>query len=784
MDKFSKKAAASLQSAQDIASLLGHTYIGSEHLLLGILKETDSVGARILLSRGITYDKVEKRLCDLVGRGRHTALTASDMTSRTRRIIEQSMAFAKRYGFSTIGTEHILLGITSEPECVAIQLLTKLGIDSKSLCSLVRDKLGLYDIPTQYTGQKSSTKPRGALTKYAKNLNEEAAMGNIYEAVGREQEITRVMSILSRHSKNNPCLIGEPGVGKTCIAEGLALRIYRKEVPRNLIGKQIYMLDLTSMIAGSKYRGEFEERLRAVLDEAEKNPDIILFVDEMHIIIGAGAAEGAIDACNILKPALARGKVRMLGATTIDEYRRHIEKDRALERRFAPVIIEEPDKETAYKILQSIRPRLERHHNVIITDSALDAAISLSVRYIGDRFLPDKAIDLVDETASVINLITLGKDNEIDKKRFELEGYIKRGLYEKAQSLRENITKYAQYDKPLPTITEKDICDTLTRQTGVPVGTLDGEQLKRLVGLETQLNQAVIGQNQAVNQVCNALNRALTGLCDPARPLASFIFCGSTGVGKTELCRQLSISLFGNTDSLVKLDMAEFMEQHSVSKLIGSPPGYVGHDEGGVLCDRVRSKPYSIILFDEIEKAHPEVLNILLGILDDGVLTDSKGRIANFKNTIIILTTNIGTGAKSALPIGFETDRTELMRRAITDALKKSLRPELLNRIDETVIFRQLDNEDIKTIAKGLLCDLSNNLAKRGFDVEFDDSVHEFVCMQNKTLEYGARNIRRIIMKSVSNPLATLMLSGTLVPNEPFVVDSKLLENKNKVLSS
>ncbi len=784
MDKFSKKAAASLQSAQDIASLLGHTYIGSEHLLLGILKETDSVGARILLSRGITYDKVEKRLCDLVGRGRHTALTASDMTSRTRRIIEQSMAFAKRYGFSTIGTEHILLGITSEPECVAIQLLTKLGIDSKSLCSLVRDKLGLYDIPTQYTGQKSSTKPRGALTKYAKNLNEEAAMGNIYEAVGREQEITRVMSILSRHSKNNPCLIGEPGVGKTCIAEGLALRIYRKEVPRNLIGKQIYMLDLTSMIAGSKYRGEFEERLRAVLDEAEKNPDIILFVDEMHIIIGAGAAEGAIDACNILKPALARGKVRMLGATTIDEYRRHIEKDRALERRFAPVIIEEPDKETAYKILQSIRPRLERHHNVIITDSALDAAISLSVRYIGDRFLPDKAIDLVDETASVLNLITLGKDNEIDKKRFELEGYIKRGLYEKAQSLRENITKYAQYDKPLPTITEKDICDTLTRQTGVPVGTLDGEQLKRLVGLETQLNQAVIGQNQAVNQVCNALNRALTGLCDPARPLASFIFCGSTGVGKTELCRQLSISLFGNTDSLIKLDMAEFMEQHSVSKLIGSPPGYVGHDEGGVLCDRVRSKPYSMILFDEIEKAHPEVLNILLGILDDGVLTDSKGRVANFKNTIIILTTNIGTGAKSALPIGFETDRTELMRSALTDALKKSLRPELLNRIDETVIFRQLDNEDIKTIAKGLLCNLSDNLAKRGFDVEFDDSVLEFVCMQNKTLEYGARNIRRIIMKSVSNPLATLMLSGTLVPNEQFVVDSKTLKNENKVLSS
>lgn len=772
MDKFSKKAGSALQNAQDIACELGHTYIGSEHLLLGILKESECVAARILLSRGITYDKVRTRLCELVGTGSKTDLSASDMTSRTRRIIEQSVVFAKKFGFTSVGTEHLLLAIAAESECVGMQILSKLGQDPKTLSMTVREKLGLYELMTAQPSSKPA-KNLKVLPKFATNLVEEAKQGKILPAIGRDEELERVMSILSRHSKNNPCLIGEPGVGKTCIAEGLALKISRGDVLPPLAGQQIYMLDLTSMIAGSKYRGEFEERLRAVLDEAEKNPDIILFVDEMHIIIGAGAAEGAIDACNILKPALARGKIKMIGATTIEEYRRHIEKDRALERRFAPVMIDEPSQQTTLDILRSLRSKLESHHSVKIDDSALDAAVSLSVRYIGDRFLPDKAIDLVDEAASVKHLSILKSPwldtrNIISEKRLMLEKLIKTCRYEDAAKLRDEINrlkleKDRTADTDIKTVTEEDISRVVSRWTGVPAGALTKEGAQRLRGMENRINKRIIGQTAAVKCVCDTLIRAGAGLCDPARPLASFLFCGTTGVGKTELCRVLADEMFGTSKALIKLDMAEFMEQHSVAKLIGSPPGYVGHDEGGVLCEKIRSRPYSIVLFDEIEKAHPEVLNILLGILEDGVLTDSHGRVSSFKNSIIILTTNIGTMKAGSIPLGFSGAKdSRQIRDAVLTALKSTLRPELLNRIDEVAVFEMLSEKDIQSITLLMLDRLKTRLEKNGINIEFDKSVADMVCRLNGTSQFGARNIRRLVTKHVSNPIAAMVISGRL----------------------
>ena len=777
MDKFTKKAAAALQNAQGIACALGHTYIGSEHLLLGILRETDSMGGRLLLSRGITYDKVCTRLCELVGTGTKTVLSAADMTTRTRRIVEQSTSCARRFGFTTVGTEHLLLAITGEPECVAMQLLAKLGQDAKSLAPYICDKLGLYELLTPQSASRQQ-KSLKMLSKFAVNLTEQARAGKLFEAVGRDAETERVMSILTRHGKSNPCLIGEPGVGKTCIVEGLAVRIAKGDTPKALVGCQIYMLDLATMIAGSKYRGEFEERLRAVIDEAEKNPEIILFVDEMHIIIGAGAAEGAIDACNILKPALARGKVRLIGATTVEEYRRHIEKDRALERRLAPVMIEEPDEQTALEILRFLRGRLESHHGVRISDNAVNAAVSLSVRYIGDRFLPDKAIDLLDEAASFAQLSGASRaDKDIAGQRAQLEELIKKGMFESAGAVRENIRRLrTSRSDAFSVVTEKQVCAAVSRWTGIPVGTLSKQGVEKLSGLEARIKSRIIGQDSAVKCVCDTLKRAGAGLCDPARPYASFLLCGTTGVGKTELCRTVAEELFGSRRALIKLDMAEYMEIHSVSKLIGSPPGYVGHDEGGALCDAVRARPYSIVLFDEIEKAHPDVLNILLGILDEGVLTDSHGRHASFKNTVIMMTTNIGTQRAGSTPLGFgQKDGT--LDSAVLSKLRQTLRPELLNRIDETVVFRMLDDNDLEIITRQMLDTLRLRLQKRGVDVEFDDSVVRMIIAENDAKSYGARNIRRLIIRRVSNPIAQMMLDGTL---PECAVTDKMLVNRDE----
>lgn len=766
MERFSKMAGAALTSAQQIASSLGHTYIGSEHLLLGILSYPDSVGGRILLARGITFDKFKTKLTEITGQAPPTRLSASDMTSRTRRIIEQSMTYASRYGFNSIGTEHLLLSIAGESQCVATQILTKLGTDAKTLRDTVTDKLRLYEIsPPSKNGQKAYK----TLTKYAKNLVALAKEGTLEKMEGREDELMRVISILSRHTKNNPCLIGEPGVGKTCIAEGLAMAIASGQIPQKLRGAQLFMLDLTAMIAGSKYRGEFEERLRAVIDEAEKNPEVILFVDELHIIVGAGAAEGAIDAGNILKPALARGKIKLIGATTTAEYRRHIEKDKALERRFAKVRIDEPTEEQTLCILQSLREKLEAHHMVKISEEACKAAVSLSVRYIGDRFLPDKAIDLIDESASNvgINSQTLS-DRSKEQQRQIMEQYIKTGMLDKASELNRTMQ---QQKTEVATVTAQDVCVVLSRETGIPLYTLNGSGISSLPSIATELNSQLIGQHNAIEQVCATLTRTIAGLGDPNRPLASFIFTGPTGVGKTELCRLIAKKLYGSEKAMIKLDMAEFSERHSVSRLTGSPPGYIGHDNGGWLVQKVRSTPYAIVVFDEMEKAHPEVLNILLGVLDDGILRDGAGQSASFKNTIVILTSNAGQNKQT---VGFGGKK----QSAAMSELKQILRPELINRIDKTVFFEPLGQSELTAIAKTELKKLSLILKNKGYDIAFDDTMAEYIC-KNCDSSYGARNIAHTVKELVSNPIASMMATDTLT-REPIILDPDSISYKIK----
>ncbi len=777
MEKFSKKAGAALQSAQEIASELGHTYIGSEHILLGILRQNECVASRILLSKGITYDKIYTQLVSLVGKGVKTSLSASDMTARTRRIIEQSMIFAKKYGFTAIGTEHLLLGIATETECVGMQLIKKQGIDAKTLSATVRDKLGLYEITV--SNNKEPKKALKFIPKYSLCLSDLAKAGEIRPCLGRDAELSRVISILSRQSKSNPCLVGEPGVGKTCIVEGLALCIAQNKVPPNLQSKQIYALDLTAMIAGSKYRGEFEERLHSVLEEAEKHPEVILFIDEMHIIMGAGAAEGAIDAGNILKPALARGRVKLIGATTCKEYRKHIEKDKALERRFAKVFVDEPDAKTTYEILESVKPSLEQHHSVEIDNSAVKCAVNLSMRYIGDRFLPDKAIDLLDEAASDLYIKNIHSNSakEIENMRERLVGCIKVGDYEMAAQLRDMIKEKSEQKSTL-VLTDKDIQKTVSLWTGIPVSSFEQSGSEMLKTLRNEIKNEIIGQDKAVDTVCDALIRAGTGLSDPARPLASFLFCGTTGVGKTELCKVISKKLYGGDKALIKLDMAEFMEPHSVSKLIGAPPGYIGHEDGGALCERVRLRPYSIVVFDEIEKAHPEVLNLLLAILDEGSLTDSHGQSATFKNTVIVLTTNLGTVRESKMqPLGFGGDKNSFLKENITEAVKKTLRPELINRIDEIVIFDRLCESDLEKIAHINLYQMQERLKMKNIQVDFDDSVVSMI-LENNNGEYGARNIRRIISKKVYNPLGAKIAEGIVIAGDSITLTRDFLENK------
>ena len=808
-NKFTPKAQFALNSALNAAGELGHSYIGSEHLLLGLLSATDSAAARILTSKGISEQIVKSAIVEISGVGTPGPLSPTDMTPRTKKIIETSAIESTKSSQTYVGTEHLLLALLSDRDCIAVRLLESLGYSAGELRTDVEayiesSPLAASKKATEKTEEKSR---KHSVKSFGRDLSEMARKGKIDPIIGRDRETERVIQILSRRTKNNPCLIGEPGVGKTAVVEGLACRIADGEVPDTLKGKSIISLDLASMIAGAKYRGEFEERLKDVLKEVEKNPDVIIFIDEIHTLIGAGAAEGAVDAANIIKPALARGELQVIGATTLDEYRRHIERDAALERRFQSVTVGEPDPDEAVQILRGLRSKYESHHSLTISDEAIEAAVALSVRYINDRFLPDKAIDLLDESAArlrlklftsppehremenTLRLIESEKAEAITEQNFEAAA----ALRDRESALREEYEKAkAKWEKRKTgdelTLRESDVADIVTQWTGIPVSRLLESESETLISLEEKLSEAVIGQEDAIRAVSAAIRRGRTGLKDPSRPIGSFIFAGQTGVGKTELCRALAAELFGSREAMIRLDMSEYAEKHSISKLIGSPPGYVGYDDGGYLTEKIRRNPYSIVLFDEIEKAHSDLFGLLLQILDDGILTDSRGRRVDFKNSIIILTTNLG--AKSvgeAVGLGFNAggDKSdeEKAKERVNDALRRSFRPELLNRIDEIVYFAPLSRDDLKRIASLLLSGVADRIESSGVFIEFEDSVTEAVLENGYSPEYGARPLRRSITKLVEDPYATAIVNGRFSKGDfirAYAEDGKVLFEKKR----
>ena len=737
MDRFTKKAATVLAQAPEMAGRLGHTYIGSEHLLLALLFERDSIGARLLLSRGITYEKAEKKVTALVGKGMPRALSSKDMTPRVRRIIEQSFTLARRFGQTQVGTEHLLCALLGEEQSTATVVIEKMGADSVALYETVKDKLRLQDPMGEGKGKAPKT-----LQKYSVCLTAKAALGQLDPLIGRAQELERLMVILCRRSKNNPCLIGQPGVGKTVLAEGLASAIVAGQVPTLLQGKQIYQLELTAMVAGTKYRGEFEERIRAIVEECEKNPNIILFIDEVHTIMGAGAAEGAVDAANILKPALSRGKIRLIGATTISEYRRHIEKDSALERRFAPLYLEEPSPEQSKAILLGLLPRLEEHHGVLIEPEVAEAAVDLSVRYLHDRYLPDKAIDLLDEACSRVAL------KGCAHLQGEMEVALEQGVIPETAGA------------PALQVTRQALVQVLADITGIPAGSIGTDERHRLADLEAKLSAKVLGQERAIAALADAVRCARMGLGDRRKPMGSFLFAGPTGVGKTHLCRVLSETLFDSKDAFIKLDMSEYMEKHTVSRLIGAPPGYVGHESGGKLIDKVRTHPYSVVLFDEIEKAHPDVCALLLQIMEDGILTDGVGKSADFRHCVVVLTSNIGTGANG---IGFG-EQNHQNHTALEQQLKQHFSPELINRLDEIILFERLGKEQLAGIARGMLSKLEERLKSEGYDITFDETVCDWVASAADTARYGARPLARFIHAHIEIPLSHALLRGEILP--------------------
>lgn len=768
-------AAHALERSLNLAEEMGHTYLGSEHLLFGLLKETEGVASRMMISKGITPDKVAQKMEQLIGTGSPTLLSINDMTPRLEQIITKAGTLAHRHGFSVVGTDHLLLALCETPDSVACRLLSELGSDPKKLASSLQERMGMTDIPLQT--EKNRSRPGKNMTKFAVNLTKEGALGKTHPLIGREKELQALMSVLVRQSKNNPCLIGEPGVGKTVIVEGLAQKIMLGQVPAALRDIQIHMLDLTAMIAGTKYRGEFEERLRALLDEAEKDPNMVLFIDEMHILVGAGAAEGAIDAANILKPALARGRIKVIGATTLEEYRKHIEKDGALERRFAPILVEEPSEEQTMEILQGLRPSLEEHHSVQFPNETLSAAIRLSQRYMGDRFLPDKAIDLLDEAGAREQLRSFTADSldqrsRILQKQLELDRMLKTKQFSEALRLRDEIDqlKILQDKKSARTpgaVTPADLAALVGEKTGIPLKEDDPEGNALYLGLEERLSQRLIGQEAAVHALCSALLRSKTGVCDPGKPACTLLFCGPTGVGKTRLARLLAQELFGKEEALIKYDMGEYMEPHSISRLIGSPPGYIGFDQGGGLVSKVRSRPYCILLFDEIEKAHPDVLNILLGILDEGRLTDGQGKTADFRNAIIILTSNLGTSALQEEPLGFGENASADLGRSIRRAVTKAFRPEFVNRLDEIVVFHSLELSALEQIAALQLKELEERLARQGHSVHFHEEVAREAALRGSDRRYGARSVRRLIEKEIGSRIAEQIVAGNL-PEEPI----------------
>jgi ATP-dependent Clp protease ATP-binding subunit ClpC len=792
-NKFTPTAKNALKGAAAEAGALGHTYIGTEHLLLAMTKDNESVGGGILLSRGIEYEPLRKLIREISGVGAQTRPDSSDMTPALRRVIELSSGMAEKYGHSLIGTEDLLLAMLQEKESVAVKLLVAQNV---SVNELQNDIISFFgDIGGE--AEVTAKKPKGALSavgQFGRDLTAYASMGLLDPIIGREEETERVIQILSRRTKNNPCLIGEPGVGKTAVIEGLAERIAAGTVPDNLTEKTVIALDISAMIAGAKYRGEFEDRLKKVMDEVMKNRNIILFIDEIHTIVGAGAAEGAVDAANILKPALARGELQIIGATTTAEFRRHIEKDAALERRFQSVMVSEPTAEETLAILRGLRFKYENHHKIVIPDEALEAAVRYSVRYIPERFLPDKAIDLIDEAASKKRLqnysvsptvsayeteireLTEGKEKAIREQKFDLAMKYRERLGIAERSLREEKERLRrEKERERISIGADDIADVVTAWTKIPVKKLVDSAGERLLRLEELLGERIVGQEKAVSAVARAIRRGRVGLGDPVRPICSLLFMGPTGVGKTELATVVSSIVFGSEKALIRLDMSEYMEKHSVSKLIGSPPGYVGYDDGGGLTEKVRRSPYSVVLFDEIEKAHPDIFGLLLQILDNGILTDSTGHTANFKNTIIILTTNIGSGEhERGGVLGFSAQSGSTHEREQRmKSLRGYFRPELINRIDEIIVFDALSRESVLSIARKMLADVGARVRALGVNAVFDESVCRMLADSADVAGYGARPLRREIFSKIEDAFSLWMLDGKLVPGDCVTVSAE-----------
>ena len=793
-NQFTPRAEEALRLAQEAAEEMGHGYVGCEHILLGLMREEDGIAHRVMQEYGMTEDMICTVLERSVGRGLSGAAPSQGLTPRAKSAVELAVSEAARMGAGYIGTEHLLMGLLREGNNMAIRVLDTVGIDPKKMYSSVVQKInegpraaaGSVPSPHRDDGKKGKT-----LSEFTRDLTEAARQGKLDPVIGREKEIQRVIQILSRRTKNNPVLIGEPGVGKTAIAEGLAQRIAAADVPEELLDKKVLSLDLSGMVAGTKYRGEFEERIKKTIDEVKKDGNVILFIDELHTIVGAGSAEGAVDAANILKPALSRGEIRVVGATTLNEYRKYIEKDAALERRFQPVTVGEPTPETAIEILKGLREKYEAHHKLTITDEAIEAAVRLAVRYINDRFLPDKAIDLMDEAASRVRMDAESASPELkslEEKlaalRKEKAEVIAKQDYEKAAQLRDIEQNYVQqveierehWRKNLAvsrgTVGEEDIAKVVAGWTGIPVTRLTEDESQRMLKLEETLHQRVVGQDEAVTAVAKAIRRSRVGLKDPKRPIGSFLFLGPTGVGKTELCKTLAQVMFGSENDMIRIDMSEYMEKHTVSRLVGSPPGYVGHEEGGQLTEKVRRKPYSVVLFDEIEKAHEDVWNILLQILEDGIVTDSQGRRVDFKNTIIVMTSNVGARniTSADKPLGFDGRETEAdekarfdrIKQAVLEELRRTFKPEFLNRIDETIVFRQLTEEDIRHIAQRMLEVTGGRMAQQGITLLADDEAVTALAKDGFDPQYGARPLRRAIQNEVEDAVAEQMLEGKL----------------------
>lgn len=790
---FTEKANKALNLAIESAEEMRHNYVGTEHILYGLVKEGSGVAATALNECGVTEDALREKLESINGTMSLVELTPDDFTPRTKRVLRAAVIISSKTGYTYVGTEHLLLAILSESDSYAVAFLEELGVSVERLAQAVSkgmqggadDGFGGFENESAPNG---SQKGGSALDKFGRDLTQAAKNGEIDPVIGREKEIQRVIQILSRRTKNNPVLIGEPGVGKTAVAEGLALEIAKGNVPEILKDKRVVSLDLTGMVAGAKYRGDFEERIKAAIDEVKKSKNTILFIDELHTIVGAGAAEGSADAANILKPSLARGDFQVIGATTLNEYRKYIEKDAALERRFQPVKVGEPTPEQAVQILKGLRDSYEAHHKVKITDEAINAAVTLSSRYIADRYLPDKAIDLIDEGASKVRLASLTSPDNVKELEDEIADYEK----EKASAINEQdferAARLRDEQKELQTklddakkkwqeqqkgnsgeVTAEDIAKIVSEWTGIPVVQLTKEESERLLNMENVLHERVIGQSEAVTAIAKAIRRGRVGLKDPKRPVGSFIFLGPTGVGKTELCKALAEAMFGDENAMLRLDMSEYMEKHTVSKLIGSPPGYVGFEEGGQLTEKVRRKPYSVVLFDEIEKAHPDVFNMLLQILEDGRLTDSQGRTVDFKNTIIIMTSNVGarliTEKQSSLGFNSENGNVEEsekkdIKELVTGELRKVFRPEFLNRVDDIIVFNKLNKDEIKQIAVKMLKTLENRLDKMNIKISFTDNAVSEIADKGFDENYGARPLRRAIQNEIEDPLSEQMLEG------------------------